>query len=79
MRTTIRLPDELLAKARQHAARRGTTLNAVVEEALRAALARRDPRPEPSPFPVHAGGRLQSGVDLDDTSALLDLMDGRWS
>ncbi|MBA2316050.1 MAG: ribbon-helix-helix protein, CopG family [Chloroflexi bacterium] len=76
MRTTIKLPDDLLARAKERAATRQTTLNVVVEDALRAALASRDPQRDPVPIPTHAGGRLQAGVDLDDTSALLDLMDG---
>ena len=34
----------------------------------------RAPRPE---LPTERGGGLQPGVDLDDSSALLDLMEGR--
>ncbi len=79
MRTTITLPDGLLTSAKQLAAARGTTLNHVVEDALRAALARRE-APQPAvPIPSHAGGRLQAGIDLDDMSALRDMLDGRKS
>ncbi len=79
MRTTIRIDDRLLAEAKARAARSGTTLTAVVEDALREAFARRDGRqsnraPE---LPTLPGGRLLPGVDLDDSAALLDLMDGR--
>ena len=78
MRTTIRIDDRLLAEAKARAASSGRTLNAVVEDALRAALARRDPDPATGPvkLPTYAGGRLMPGVDLDDSAALLDLMEG---
>ena len=79
MRTTLRLDDLLLAEAKKYAAETGRTLTAVIEDALREVLARRK-----QPFkrravrlPTFRGGGLQRGVDLDDTSALLDLMDGR--
>jgi len=78
MRTTIKLDDSLLAEAKAHAARTGTTLTAVVENALREAFARR--RGEHSgrraDLPVFRGSRLLPGVDLDDSAALLDLMEG---
>lgn len=78
MRTTIRIDDRLLAEAKAQAARSGRTLTAVVEDALRAALRRRDERgaKRPPDLPISHGGRLQPGVDLDDSSALLDLMEG---
>lgn len=78
MRTTVRIDHQLLAEAKAQAARSGRTLAAVVEDALRAALARRD-RPgidRPPELPTSPGGRLQPGVDLDDSAALLDLMEG---
>ena len=43
MRTTINLDDALLAEAKQVAARTGRSLTAVVEDALRQSLYRRDP------------------------------------
>jgi plasmid stability protein len=77
MRTTITIDDRLLAEAKARAARSGRTLNAVVEDALRAALAReRRPRPRPGrALPTFAGSRLLPGVDLDDSAALLDRME----
>jgi len=78
MRTTIKIDDRLLVEAKTRAAMSGRTLNQVVEDALRAAFARRgapdNGRPE---LPVFRGGRLVPGVDLDDSASLLDLMDGR--
>jgi len=38
MKTTLNLDDELLGRAKRRAAARGTTLTALVEEGLRAAL-----------------------------------------
>jgi predicted transcriptional regulator len=77
MRTTIRIDDALLAEAKARAARSGTTLTAVVEDALRAAFARRRRvLGGAAGLPTLPGGRLLPGVDLDDSAALLDLMDG---
>lgn len=79
MRTTIRINDRLLAEAKKLAADRGSTLTAVIEDSLRAAVSRHEPRRPPSKFrfPTFKGEGLQPGVDLDDTSTLLDLMEGR--
>ena len=75
MRTTIRIDERLLREAKARAAESGRTLNAVVEEALRAALARRE-RGQREPFllPAFTGSRLQPGVVLDDSASLLDLI-----
>lgn len=77
MRTTIRLDEELLRDAKRAAVERGTTLTAVIEDALRRALT---PGAVASvvdvEIPTFRGDGLQPGVDLDDTASLLDLMDG---
>ncbi len=77
MRTTVRLDSELLHEAKLAAAEDRTTLTALLEQALRELLARRRlPRARPRvPLPTYAGRGLQPGVDLDDTAALLDLLD----
>jgi Arc/MetJ family transcription regulator len=77
MRTTIRLDDDLLTAAKRAAIERGTTLTAVIEEALRRALAAQasagaTARAVP---PTFRGDGLQPGVDLDDSASLLELMD----
>lgn len=77
MRTTITIDDALLAEAKVIAARSGRTLNAVVEDALRVAIAQRraaSTRPRVA-LPTFSGGRLQPGVNLDSNSDLLDLME----
>lgn len=75
MRTTIRLDEELLAKAKRAAVERGTTLTGVIEDALRRALAPRPAAGDRPALPISRGDGLQPGVDLDDTAALLDVMD----
>jgi len=76
MRTTIRLDDELLTRAKRAALERGTTLTAVIEDALRMALAPGMPAPrDAKPLPSFKGDGLRPGVDLDDSASLLDLMD----
>jgi Arc/MetJ family transcription regulator len=78
MRTTIRIDDQLLAEAKAQAAQSGRTLNDIVEDALRESLARRSrsTREGPVELPTFSGSRLQPGVDLDDSSALVELMEG---
>jgi hypothetical protein len=78
MRTTIRLDDQLLQQTKEYAARTGRTLTAVIEDALRELFARQkenDQKP-PVKLTVVTGQGLQPGVDLDDSAALLELMDG---
>ena len=77
MRTTINLPDDLLKSLKRRAAERGTTVTALIEDSLRAALAERSLRARPKPIRLktYGQGGLQPGVDLDDSAALLDLME----
>ena len=73
------MDDGLLQEAKQLAAREGLTLTAVLENALREMLERRRMlrRDKRLPLPTFTGRGLQSGVDLDDTAALLDHMQHR--
>ena len=77
MRTTIRLDDHLLAQAKKQAAETGTTLTAVLEQALRESLVRRSAglRAKPLRLKTVKGGGVRAGVDLDDSAALLELME----
>jgi hypothetical protein len=77
MRTTIRINERLLKEAKLQAARQGTTLTAIIEDALRESLARqRDSQQrEPVRLVTFGGQGLLPGVDLDDSAALLDLME----
>jgi hypothetical protein len=77
MRTTVRLDDDLLRETKKLAADTGRTLTAVIEDALRAQLARRDAPGPCVDLPVsRAGGGTRPGVDLADNAAARDLMDG---
>jgi len=78
MRTTVRLDENLLAEAKALAARRGTTLTALVEESLRERVRRAGERRQGStpelPVSKHDGG-VMPGVDLDDNAATRELLD----
>ena len=78
MRTTVRINDELLAKAKIKAVETGRTLTEVIEDALRREIdsAYAGPARKPMPIPTAGSGGVQPGVDLDDTSSLLDRMEG---
>ncbi len=77
MRTTVRLPPGLTAQVKRLARETGRSMTQVIEDALRVAVARAERRSPSAVTIVTAGGDgLQPGVDLDDTSALLDRMDG---
>lgn len=77
MRTTINIDDSLLSEAKQRAAETHRTLTSVIEDSLRQSFAknRNGQSSAPVDLPTFGGSGLQPGVDLDDTSALLDLMD----
>ncbi len=77
MRTTIRLDDQLLIETKQLAARTGRTLTAVIEDALREMMSLQQPEAKRAPVRLRTvgGNGLLPGVDLDDSAALLDLMD----
>jgi hypothetical protein len=80
MRTTVRLDDGLLRQAKAEASRHGETVTALIERGLRLVLAGRRPdrRREHVRLPVsRATGGTRPGVDLDDSSALLDLIEKR--
>lgn len=80
MRTTVRLDDALLQRAKREARNRNTTFTALLEEGLQLVLAQGRPsavaRQVVLPVSRERGGTLP-GVDLNDSAALLDVMDGR--
>jgi hypothetical protein len=75
MRTTIRLEDPLLRQAKARASERGISLNDFISDAVRAALQPRAANRRSVLLPTFAGGSLLPGVDLDDSAALLHLME----
>jgi len=77
MRTTVDLPDDLIIEAKERAAREGRSLSDVVSDAVRGSFAAGGaPKRMPVKLPTFGHGGLQPGVDLDDSAALLDLMNG---
>lgn len=78
MRTTIRINDDLLTAAKKLAAETGRTLTAVIEDALRESLARRDRpvRRKRVRLTTFKGTGVQPGVDLDDSASLLATLEG---
>ncbi len=75
MKTTINIADPLLRQAKEEAARRGTTLKVVVEEALRGFLqgGRRPGKPYRLETHTFGGNGLQPGLSWGDWSTLRDL------
>ena len=79
MRTTLDLDDHLLREAKRLAAERGTTLTALMEDALRIVV-RRVEKPKPRrrvrlPTFGVPGERFMPGVDISNNAATRDLLD----
>lgn len=76
----MRLDDNFLRQVKREAQKRGETLTSMIEQGLRLVLAGSQPkRPRRRvKLPVsRAGGGVAPGVDLNDSAALLDRMEGR--
>lgn len=73
----MRLDPHLLAEAKRVAAANGRTLTAVIEDALRESLTRKGgPRKRSNlKVPTFRGQGIHAGVDLDNSTALLDVME----
>jgi hypothetical protein len=77
-RTTVRLPWELLDRAKRKAAAEGRTLTSLIEDGLRLVVTedRSAPRAERIlPRVSQARGGPLPGIDMSDGSALQDLDD----
>ena len=76
--TTLRLKAALLNRAKAYARRNGLTLTALMERALMSYISDSDRGFTGDAFviPAFGIGGVRPGVDLDDSSALADLMDG---
>ena len=77
MRTTIRLDDKLLERAKKYALNNGTTFTAIVEDALREKLMGRSIVNKTSRIKLKTvkGQGINAGVDLDDSASLLEIME----
>ncbi len=74
MKTTIDVAQSLLDEARSVARRDGTTLRALVEEGLRAALDRRGERAFEYRPVTYGGTGTQPGVDLESWQQVRDVI-----
>lgn len=79
MRTTLIIDDRLLREAKQVAAGRGTTVSALVNDALRTLLARPDERPrrfvmttfgDPAAPDLHEPGDFAASLEDEDRARL---------
>jgi hypothetical protein len=77
MRTTINLPNDLILQAKKAALEADTTLTEIIANAVREALGRREKKTRQKDLRLvtYGKGGVAPGVDLDDSSSLLDLMD----
>jgi len=70
-RTTIRLPSELLGKAKRKAAAEGRTLTALTEDGLRLIVTEREKASKRKRVILRiSAGRLMPAVDVTDSAAL---------
>jgi predicted transcriptional regulator len=77
-RTTVRLPDDLVRRAKRKAAAEGRSLTSLVEDGLRRVLNERAPADTAKrilPPISKATGGLMPGIDLNDTTALQEMDD----
>ena len=77
-RTTVRLPDDLVRRAKRKALAEGRSLTALIEDGLRRVLADRAPARKAErvlPPVSSATGGLMPGVDLEDAAALQEIED----
>lgn len=77
MRTTIRLNDNLFNRIKKKVLQENTTFTAIVENALRVWLSKKhnSEKTHKVRIPCSGSGGLQAGVNLDNTSGLLDRME----
>jgi hypothetical protein len=77
-RTTVRLPEDLVRRAKTKALAEGRSLTALIEDGLRKVLDDSVPvarRKRVLPPVSSARGGLMPGIDLDDSAALQELED----
>lgn len=75
MRTTLTIPDPVYRQAKAEAARRGATVGSVVEAALRAYFEDSSAPTQTLPPLTRSVTGFRPGVDLDDMSAVWEMVD----
>jgi plasmid stability protein len=73
MKTTLNIDDQVMRDLKIEAARRGTTMSALVEAAVRQLLKPQPYEPDLPPLPTFRGGREL--VDVSDREALYRVFD----
>jgi len=78
VRTTVNIEDRALELAKKKAAETGRSLGSVISDALLQAYSGRPATRKVVRYglPVSGTGGLRPGVDLDNSAALEDIMDG---
>lgn len=77
-RTTVRLPDDLIRRAKRRATEEGCSVTSLIEEGLRRVLDDRASAKEQQrimPRVSKATGGLMPGIDLDDMSSFQEMED----
>jgi hypothetical protein len=77
-RTTVRLPDDLIRRAKHKAVAEGRSLTSLIENGLRRVLSERAPTGAGArlyPPVSSATGGLRPGIDLDGAAALQEMAD----
>lgn len=78
MRTTINIREQALSLCRKKVAATGKSLGEVVSAAILESFSKKAQGGKRRRYdlPVSGSGGLQPGVDLDDSAALEEIMDG---
>ena len=77
-RTTVRLPEDLLKRAKRKAASEGSSLTALIEDGLRRVLNDRERTVKAKrklPRVSSATGGLMPGINISDSAALQEMDD----
>jgi Ribbon-helix-helix protein, copG family len=77
-RTTVRLPEDLVRRAKRKALAEGRSLTALIEDGLRRVLNDRSPSARVDrvlPPVSSATGGLMPGINLEDAAALQEMED----
>ena len=76
-RTTVRLPQELLRRAKRKAAEEGRTLTALIEDGLRLVVGGKGPAKAKRVLPrfSDASGGPLPGIDISNSAALQEMDD----
>jgi hypothetical protein len=77
-RTTVRLPEDLVRRAKRKAAAEGRTLTSLIEDGLRLVVGenRKPQKRARAPIPVSkATGGTWPGIDISDSAAIQEMED----